>query len=734
MIGANRKLALSVQSPLEEGAAFELNKRRGTVVQLRPTSCLVLWDEFVDAETGEIFPPVSEVIPHEEISRNDMNGRLRILSRPSVLAAAEVRGRVDRNKKEIARMNWRLCFVKAAQTMIDEGRLQESRASFVEQDVHLLSLGSVYYNRYLLDQAGASRKRGGAQVNLGPQSKPSTSPAQIFKWFLKHQRGGENALFDSYGASGNRRGRYSEAEQELMRSVIDSRLDGERCSIASLHSSVDAVFRAYNEQAARQQPPGPVFNIPGYDYVRSVIDDMAPLDHMIRTRGLKHAHQSLHPLGVGVKTSRALERVEVDEYTTDLMVILRDLGIWDWLQPEERLMIGLDGATRRVALSIAIDVHTRCIVGMQISASETTSLFRETLEMIFMDKTPNSDAVGAHEPWKMHGRPERIVLDRGPNYVPDTVYDLIASLGFTNMGAPAKKPWLRPYVERFFRTLHNGLLQRFTGRTFSNVVQRGENDAAERASMSIDEFLHWLVRWIVEIYHLTPQEGLNGLTPAEAWDHSQTVSRLQAVSRSELRKVFGIRRIRKLGPAGIDMMHINYQTKDLARIFLGPGGKRKTFEVAWWPHDIGAIEVKVAPDHWMTVTATDPMWIGKSFDDLAAIRRRLAAERDRSDAVKARALADLDAAAYRAKALRGILPTTLTDATYDRTEDEYLRFMKTAETEFDAPDFEGLFDGVVDLSADLQEGEVAADDAPGHPAPAQPVPKTSFEDDDDLME
>lgn len=728
------RLMASAHTPVEHGAEFELNGRRGKVVEMRLTSSLVLWQEHVDKETGEVLPAISDTITHEQFRHYDLHGRLRIIRRPSASAAEGMRDRSHRTREEIRRMRWRFCFVSAAQHLIAKGELEENRAGFVARADHIVGLGLVYYNRYLAKEAGTGGKRGGAQVDLGTQSGAPKSAAHIFKWYRAHLQGGQNALFDEYIRSGNRHHRYTRVERDLVEAVIRGRLDEERCSIASIVSSVQAVFVVQNEAAARSNPPGEFLNCPGYDYIRDTIDAIAPLDHAIRTRGLKVAYRDMHALGVGVKTSRALERVEVDEYTFDLMVILNWLGVWDWLRPEERTMLGLDGSTRRVMLSAAIDVHTRCIVGMRISASETTSLLRETVEMILMDKTPIADAVGAHEPWNMHGRPEMIVLDRGPNYISDEVYDLLADLGITNLGAPAKKPWLRPFIERLFRTIHTGFAQRFSGRTFSNVVERGENDAAARASMTIDDFLHWLVRWIVDIYHNTPHKGLLGRTPAEAWAQAQSSSGLQAVSRDEMRRVFGIRRHRTLGPAGIRMMHIDYQTRELAKLFYAPPRKPKTFEVAWWPHDIGTISVKVGPDEWLPVTATDPMWIGKSFEDLMMIRHRMAGERDRSDAAKAHALAELDAAAYRAKALRGVLPATVTDETYERYEADFMRFMSTAESEFEAPEYADLFDGIIDLQADNHEASSPPLPGPTPPSSSQPATAWSPEDYSDLME
>ena len=91
--------------------------------------------------------------------------------------------------------------------------------------------------------------------------------------------------------------------------------------------------------------------------------------------------------------------------------------------------------------------------------------------------------------WPMGGAAEAIVFDRGDKYITDDAYDILADLGITNLGAPAGKPWLKPYIERVFRTVHSDLLLRFSGRAFSNVVERGENDAGARATLTLEACL-----------------------------------------------------------------------------------------------------------------------------------------------------------------------------------------------------------------------------------------------------
>ncbi len=105
---------------------------------------------------------------------------------------------------------------------------------------------------------------------------------------------------------------------------------------------------------------------PGYDYIANKIHKLAPIDHALRKFGRDKAYKDLHTLGVGIETSRLLERVEVDEYTVDLFVLMKDTGLFDHLPASIKEQIGLNGSSCRLTLSGAIDVHTRCFVALQI--------------------------------------------------------------------------------------------------------------------------------------------------------------------------------------------------------------------------------------------------------------------------------------------------------------------------------------------------------------------------------
>ncbi|MDE4301999.1 hypothetical protein PXK58_20965, partial [Phaeobacter gallaeciensis] len=242
------------------------------------------------------------------------------------------------------------------------------------------------------------------------------------------------------------------------------------------------------------------------------------------------------------------------------------------------------------------------------------------------------------------------------------------------IGADVRQPWLKPYIERVFRTVHSDLLLRFSGRAFSNVVERGENDGGARATLTLEAFLCWLVRWVVDAYHTKKHDGI-GMTPAKAWEKACKECPPRSLTSVEMREVFGVRARRKLSRKGVRVSHIDYQSDALMTMFLRE--KVDDVEILRWDGDIGAISLRADNGPWLTVPACDENWIGKTELDLIA---ELAEEADEDDVEKRTRRNWINSAnreSYRLKRLLGLitLPKTADDLDF-----ETQRFMRHADT------------------------------------------------------
>ncbi|MCV2894569.1 hypothetical protein [Lentibacter sp. XHP0401] len=683
---------------LEKDCEFQIGIRKGRVLELRPEGYFVFWEEWADPDTGECHESEAGVISYEAIVTENNMGKLKLLKRPLAKPVDPNGVRLGkRSSAEVARQRFRKQYALAIQEMLENGELKPTRDDFQAKLPKIVKNGKSRYENYLAEQSIKGTRRGGAKVKLSRAERERL--VEFHHGFKcgqalwgRHRRWrevGTKALYDKYGNCG--KSPYYDSEvKTFVSEALGKVFDQERVTIKSCVESVQALIDAENDRRERLPVPKPKLKRPGYDYIRDLIKESAPLDHAIRKHGWDKAYKDMHALGLGIETHRALERVEIDEYTVDLFVLMERTGLFDHLPESLKLLIGLDGSAHRVTLSAAIDVHTRCFLALQIVPQAVESPLAQTLEMIYMDKSPIADAAGAKFGWPMAGAPEAIVFDRGPAYITDDAYDILASLGITNLGAPAGKPWLKPFIERVFRTVHEDLLLRFSGRAFSNVVERGENDAAKRATLTLEAFLGWLVRWTVDAYHTRTHAALR-MSPAQAWAKATKVSEPRSLSSDEMRSAFGVHKRRKLGPKGLLVDHIYYQTDEVIKKRYKTNTKH--VEVLRWDGDIGAISIMTEDGSWTTATAADPRWIGKTDTDL----RVWLSERPDEDEEEGRArrnfIIDINDESYRLKRLAGLITLPRTPDELDNECVKFSRFVDTAERRHAAGEYRELLEG-----------------------------------------
>ncbi|CUH77910.1 Integrase core domain protein [Tritonibacter multivorans] len=676
----------NIKMLLEKGCDFQIGLRKGRVLELRPEGYFVFWEPWTDPDSGECHESTAGIYSYDAIVTDNNYGVLKILKRPLVQPTASDRiRRSERVLAEVARQKFRKQYVLAIQGMLDRGELNPVRDDFCAKIITIIANGGQRYREYLAALSMRETKRGGTKVQKTKKAQDRAVEFHqgfkcghtMWKWYRAWVVNGDDGLFDKYRNCGRYK-RYNDATDSFIERHLDMLWDCEKPTITSFVESVQAAINAENERRERLPVPAIKLRRPGYDYIRDKIRELAPINHALRRNSRDKAYKDLHTLGMGVMTSRVLERVEVDEYTVDLFVLMRETGLFDHLPQTIKQLIGLDGKASRVSLSGAIDVHTRCFVALQIVPQGVESPLARTLEMIYMDKSPIADAAGARFGWPMGGAPESIVFDRGDKYISDDAYEVLADLGITNLGCPAGKPWLKPYIKRVFRTVHNDLLLRFSGRAFSNVVERGENDAAARATLTLEAFLCWLVRWVVDAYH-TKEHSALGMSPAQAWERGCKECPPRSLTSDEMREVFGVRTRRKLTRKGVLVHKIDYQSDALMHMCLTE--KVDDVEILRWDGDIGTISVRAGIGSWMTVPACDERWIGKSELEMLAEL----AEEDDADAadIDAECLArrdfinDGNRESYRLKRVMGLisLPKTV-----DELEYETQRFMRHTDT------------------------------------------------------
>lgn len=183
-----------------------------------------------------------------------------------------------------------------------------------------------------------------------------------------------------------------------------------------------------------------------------------------------------------------------------------------------------------VELTVAQDLFTRCILGLRLTPVSTNAA--DVANVLYQCVIPQTEATddGA---WPFHGvprnvlvgteepdgvsqervagmpacLPEAIIVDHGKVYVSQHVTSACARLGITIQPAIPYKPTDKPTVERFFKTLREGLLQHLPAYKGPDVYSRGEEVEGE-AFYYVAELEQIIREWVGQVYHRTKHDGL----------------------------------------------------------------------------------------------------------------------------------------------------------------------------------------------------------------------------------
>ncbi len=241
---------------------------------------------------------------------------------------------------------------------------------------------------------------------------------------------------------------------------------------------------------------------PGRKAVRARIAARDPMVVARKRLGAHDAHALQAPSVKGLAVSRPLEAVQIDHALVDLIVV----------SASTRKPIG------RPWITVAIDVHTRCILGYYLSfdTPNQTSV-AHALEHASFPKQPWLKRLGVDVSYPMFGKIECIHWDNAKTFQAKDVKAQCERYGIRIQERPVRSPHYGAYVERVIGTMM-GAVHLLPGTTFSNVKARGSYQSEKRATMSFHDLERWLAEEIAGQYHHRPHRGLGGSTPAAAWE------------------------------------------------------------------------------------------------------------------------------------------------------------------------------------------------------------------------
>ena len=289
---------------------------------------------------------------------------------------------------------------------------------------------------------------------------------------------------------------------------------------------------------------------------------------------------NLLPVPGEFTVERPLDVVQIDHTPVDVFVV----------DAEDRL------AMTRPWLTLAIDVHTRMVVGFHLSLNEPSviSVGLCLLNAVF-DKSALLDGMEVDAPWPTAGIPRIVQVDNGPEFHSKAFLRGCQEHGIHVDWRPPGTPRYGGHIERLIGS-QMGAMHVLPGSTGRSVADRQGRDALAGASLTMRELERWVLLEIVGKYHHKIHSSLKR-PPISLWRElaGSTPLRLPP-NRLAFWVAFLPEQRRLLRRDGIHLFGIRYWSPALSQ---DVGRSSESLKVRYDPRDLSTVFVRRSNGHFI---------------------------------------------------------------------------------------------------------------------------------------
>ncbi|MBX9689174.1 MAG: DDE-type integrase/transposase/recombinase [Candidatus Obscuribacterales bacterium] len=401
--------------------------------------------------------------------------------------------------------------------------------------------------------------------------KLGISPRAVYK-LIARSRNGDGLLTDlapRVSSGGKGKPRLKDEIEKIISDVIESfYLSRQRRSIA-------VIVREIRMRCVRLG-----YHAPSRNTVEARIRNLDPTRVTASREGYR-ATKRLSPVtGETPPPVAPLALVQIDHSPVDVIVV----------DERSREPIG------RPSLTLAIDVFTRCIVGMLLSleAPSATSVGL-CLAHTVCNKQAYLLRLGLEEiEWQMHGKPEVIHLDNAPEFHSEALQRGCDQHGITQDFRPKMQPHFGGIIERVIGTAMK-MSHELPGTTFSNIQERGNYDSEAKAVLTLQELEKWLVLAVAS-YHKSMHSTLK-MPPASFWNRNVQPEKIISVRNEKAFLIDFLPVIkRSVGRTGFVIDHITYYADSL-KPWIASRDRLDKFIIRRDPRDLSRVWVLDPPSN-----------------------------------------------------------------------------------------------------------------------------------------
>ncbi|MDH6276622.1 hypothetical protein GUK36_29890 [Rhizobium leguminosarum] len=406
----------------------------------------------------------------------------------------------------------------------------------------------------------------------------------VEKWSVKLNKAGGDAraLIDGRG-SAERVSKFSEEERHLQ-----GRFVWRVCSITE--PNVDYLFsvmKAVERRLNKLRPSGMQLDLGGRTTFYNRVNALPDFAIYLGQNGEAKA-KAKYNIVIGKDRGLPMDLVEADECRLDIVTLLKIIDVWEDLTEEEQE--AYEKAQARFWASAVVDHATGFFLSFRLHVrNPSVHTARAAFELVAINKNQIAKNAGCKSDWSAAVGLRKVRLDCAAWYASDAVITTITDACGSKLHPPVKKPWLRGTMERIFGILSGLTLQPFSGRTFSDVVKRGDRDPRKGASVDPMMLEAVFIRAIVDIYHNKRSTGkLGGMSRRQAWNEGCELKPPPPPPTGwHRRNIYGLNLDRVITSEGIEIMGFFYRSLEIQQMRRDRTGVKVNIRIDLW--DLGEI-------------------------------------------------------------------------------------------------------------------------------------------------
>lgn len=473
---------------------------------------------------------------------------------------------------------------RAARLDRDLSALDEGRKAATER--RMLYVRAVQESDAPLSEPSVSLVIG--EVAAATEDPDPPSPRSVIRWFEDYREAGFDmrSLITLDNRSGNKTRRYPAMVYEIAEQAINE------IYLTPNKGSIEATWAELMGRIGRYNLLHPGAELPavGQKLIRRMVGEIPEFDVCAARHGRLRAEMKFRSVIGTISTSRIGQRYELDHTLTDMIAVDDASG----------LPLG------RAWMTALVDAYSKCLVGYYIgfeppSDASVINCFKHA----FLGKQfPSASSPTAQHKWEAYGLPEEIVTDNDRTHHGAAVIDACNNLGITLTYCKVKKPWQKPHIERFFKSLAQNLLHEQQGTTFSNIFDKGDYDPVKHAVIPMSVLIEAFEMWVTDVYSFKINRR-TASSPHQNWVENvrQFPPRLPP-SVAALDAFIGKVTTRTLGHEGVQIDNIFYNDRETAERLRRLHGERFLVRIKYNPSDLGHIYIlDPGTNHWEMVPA-----------------------------------------------------------------------------------------------------------------------------------